>query len=537
MHARSWGAALLASSIAFASGGSRTAAQAVRYGAVDAATVEVFAYRTIGVREVPSAAGRPRVVATLERGRGSGVLVGEHGVVLTARGVVAGARRVLVVAGELDPVPATVIYEDGSLDLALLALGRVVEGGLPWPQQPPALPAVRQELFAVGFGADARATRPDSTRVAVAGETSSGLLRLDVALAPATLGGPVLGPGEAWIGIAVGPDDASGRARVLPLGRIEPALRAVVLDGQGHVQARALMQSSAATDEALGRLVVAVGRLEGASTAADVAERVDAMDPERMRALVREHARRNAPPDVLLLGAAVSWNHAIALLERAGVASPDALADASLRERVQRLMRGARGRVQAAFAADDSVVGRSRFAARLLDVDPTRAMRAEDDDGDGSERRRGARRSSRSDPLPTTLETFALGRFAFGDAFDWQGLSIGGSGDWRVVQWSLGDVVISPLIGLSSAMLVSSVGIGYQLCVDIGIEWRLSVPVVTLLWTPGLYPSEDNPLSGLAGAVRVGLAFERVAFGVQATAASLSEDFFLWTAWVSIPRG
>ena len=89
---------------------------ALSYGTVDRATVRVFAVHGVTSERVRSRSGVDRLLAVPEAAHGSGLLISEDGVVLTAHHVIEDARLLAVwVPGESRAYPASLVYADGKL--------------------------------------------------------------------------------------------------------------------------------------------------------------------------------------------------------------------------------------------------------------------------------------------------------------------------------------------------------------------------------------------------------------------------------------
>lgn len=146
-----------------------------------------FAVGTVGTEQV-EARGRTVQLASPNAGHGTGFVV-DGGLVLTAQHVVEGARHLVVrLPGASGFSSARLIVGNKDLDIAVLAIDA----------SPPALPliaappAVRTNVFAVGYPLDPARTQPPSARGIVAGYLDDGTIQLDMALNPGNSGGPLI---------------------------------------------------------------------------------------------------------------------------------------------------------------------------------------------------------------------------------------------------------------------------------------------------------------------------------------------------------
>jgi S1-C subfamily serine protease len=201
--------------------GSRIArAEEVEYSSIDRATVRVFAL------------GAPALLAlSNEResylfgvplgGHGSGVLVSESGLVLTAAHVVGRAKLVAVqLPGEEYAVPAKVLFVNTPDDYAFLQLASASRDAAELAAADERM-KVRQEVFVVGYPLDSSRRDPQSSRGVVSGLMPNGHLQLDVSVNRGNSGGPVLCAEERVCAIVVAradPDQgAVGIAEAIPV--------------------------------------------------------------------------------------------------------------------------------------------------------------------------------------------------------------------------------------------------------------------------------------------------------------------------------
>ena len=147
---------------------------------------------------------------------GSGVLVGDDGLVVTSAHVVAGAANVTFSGPGLAPVASTTVLVDPSADVALLRIPLGTPYCLPPSSGKPT--QVGDTVFAIGFpfGA-AKATiakgsltalPPPQTEIA----SVVGLLRTDAAIAPGDSGGALVSADGALIGVITAKYRGAGAA-------------------------------------------------------------------------------------------------------------------------------------------------------------------------------------------------------------------------------------------------------------------------------------------------------------------------------------
>lgn len=306
--------------------GARAAAQPLDYSAIDAATVRVLGLGDVGVVSVERG-GAQRVLAAPLAAHGSGVVVDERGLVLTAAHVVEGARVLAVVLpGATDARPAALVFADATLDVALLR----VAGEVPPPARLAEADArlkVRQTVYVVGYPLDPRRTDPQSTRGVVSGVLPDGALQLDVTVNPGNSGGPLIDETEAVQGIVV------ARSR-LEAGAVGLAYAVPVAAFRERVAAAAQGDPSAAglTDERANRLAALV---------ALVAQRAPELEAESLEAgaegdplgdEIRDlESKLEDSADAKLLVAAYFWNRHVALTEAGASGADDAREQAALR--------------------------------------------------------------------------------------------------------------------------------------------------------------------------------------------------------------
>ncbi|MCB9601458.1 MAG: serine protease [Sandaracinus sp.] len=340
----------------------------VRYGAVDAATVRVFAVGDVGTEQVRGRT-QMRVVAIPETGHGSGAVVDSRGVVVTAAHVVAGARHIAVrLPGAGGLLAAEVVHQDDLLDFALIlvAVDGTLPNVLPIPEAPPTL-SVRQTVDAVGYPLDATREHPQSTRGIVSAALEDGRLQLGIAVNPGNSGGPLVDESESLVGIVVARGDVSrgvqGIGVAVPMQPIraayDQALRGAFARAVRSLRARPDAARSAEVVDALVRL----GGVEVLAEAADIADGVAA--PQRL-AHFDQVASQTNDPSLLALLAAYFWDASLVILERSGgAATPAHLPPGGPRDVATRAQTRARELAQKAAELDPTLPTRSPFVAYL----------------------------------------------------------------------------------------------------------------------------------------------------------------------------
>jgi S1-C subfamily serine protease len=141
---------------------------------------------------------------------GSGVLLSEDGVILTALHVVADADTIQLTFANGETTEASVVEEQPQKDIAFLQADRLPEGVAPAVLGDPGLP-VGSEAYAVGspyglFGslsAGVISGHDRSFRAPDTGVTITGLLQFDAAVNPGNSGGPLLDRGGRVVGIVI----------------------------------------------------------------------------------------------------------------------------------------------------------------------------------------------------------------------------------------------------------------------------------------------------------------------------------------------
>lgn len=178
---------------------------------MDQATVRVLA---MGAPELVTIEedGTDYHIAVPVAGHGSGVLVTDNGLILTAAHVIEGARAVGVhVPGMRAPLPAKVEYVNDDEDYAFLRVAGHFTNVAALPP-PDAILRVRTPVFAIGYPLDVKRMDPQSSRGVVSGKRRDGRLQLDMTVNPGNSGGPVIDEDELLHGIIVTRSDVKAGA-------------------------------------------------------------------------------------------------------------------------------------------------------------------------------------------------------------------------------------------------------------------------------------------------------------------------------------
>lgn len=228
---------------------------------------------------------------------------------LTAQHVVEGARHLVVrLPGTGGFYSARQIIGNKDLDIAVLAID-AAPPALPLVATPP---AVRTNVFAVGYPLDPARTQPQSSRGIVAGYLDDGTVQLDMALNPGNSGGPLIDERDQVLGMVV----ARGKVEAGVQG-IGYAVSAAKLAEQVAEAKRRLPTSPALTDNLRAAAIVVDemiqhGTLYQLDRSAALSKTVRSVDLDReLGALITD--LRDA--DLLVFVAATLWNGSLALAE------------------------------------------------------------------------------------------------------------------------------------------------------------------------------------------------------------------------------
>lgn len=284
--------------------------QSLTYDTIDRATVRVLGIGDVDLEAVEHE-GRVYRVALPIAGHGSGVMLSEDGLLLTAAHVVEDTRAIAVlVPGRPDPLPAYVVYQDSARDFALLRVdGRFPQvATLANPNTPL---TVRQSVFAIGYPLDATRTEAQSTPGIISGILPDGNIQLGMSVNPGNSGGPVVD------------NEGTLHAIVVSRGRIDQGVVGMAFAVPLHVYyAKAVSEMSrpasqdqltylrSASSARLAELT-ALMNLHGLEVVkASLSNKPLPTDDGIRRALDDASSGPNASTDGRLLSAAYFWNQA-----------------------------------------------------------------------------------------------------------------------------------------------------------------------------------------------------------------------------------
>lgn len=341
----------------------------VSYARVDDATVRVFAVhgaRTVQVR------GRmgPRVLGIPDAGHGSGIIVTDDGIVITAHHVVANARLLAVrLPGDGGVFSATVVASNEEEDWAILAIDGSYPQFVPLGESPPSL-RVRSTVHAIGYPVDPSRRRPQSAGGTVAGTLNTGDLQLAMDLNPGNSGGPLIDERERLVGIVVARGDVErgvqGIGIAVPIGRVKRALVEAYRNGE-VAEARKRLKTYEVWGKQAARIVnlmVAGGVLGVIKDAVTVVE--GTAQEGQLRAL-EQLAVELRDPQLMSLAAAVFWDAAEVVLERSGGArEPSQLQPGPVRQQATDLRARAVYLSHAAANIDQGIYKLSPFVAHVV---------------------------------------------------------------------------------------------------------------------------------------------------------------------------
>jgi S1-C subfamily serine protease len=293
----------------------------VEYSSIDRATVRVISLGGVKTIRLKTQSGKNHRLAMPEVGHGSGILITNQGLILTAHHVIHGARSVAVrVPGSRKAYPAEIAYNNKDRDFAFLVIPDEAAHVLPLPEQAPRL-QVRQTIFAVGYPFDVKRPRPQSTRGIVSGVLPGGQLQLGIAVNPGNSGGPVIDENDRLVGLLVARGDprrgVHGIGVAVPLDAVTEVFRRIVEDGRAFSKAR--NRALAADDRAWARAELTAALAESGSTLGMVREATAAAEGEKSGDILRSlrAALKTAPgdADTHVLAGAYYWNAAHVLME------------------------------------------------------------------------------------------------------------------------------------------------------------------------------------------------------------------------------
>ncbi len=279
----------------------------VSYQNVDAATVRIFAIGKVGVERISLGERGPTIsVATPKSGHGSGFIVGDSGLILTAQHVVDGARHVVVrLPGQIGFTAARVVVTSKQADVAVLAIEKKT-ASVTLSSDTGALP-VRQTVFAIGYPNDPTRTQAQSSRGIVAGALDNGTVQLDISVNPGNSGGPVVNEKHEVVGMLVARGNVD--AGVVGLGIAVPRwkLHRALAESRKRIAAGKIAPLSVSEKEAAGvvDILIQQGALHVLSEGEDLNSAAGQMhleeDLETFFATIKD-------PDLLVYVAGNLWN-------------------------------------------------------------------------------------------------------------------------------------------------------------------------------------------------------------------------------------
>jgi S1-C subfamily serine protease len=207
----------------------------VTYRGLDHAVVRVIALGTTDLHEFTEA-GVTVKLAVPASGHGSGFMVSEDGLIVTAAHVIKDARHVAVIfPGSTQAYPARIVSVGADADYAFIrVLGQYTALAKLATEAEPL--EVRQSMFAVGYPIDASRTEPQSTPGVVSSAMPDGTLQLAMTVNPGNSGGPVIDAEERVRGILVAranPEKGfSGMAWAVPNSLFRGELARILAGGE-----------------------------------------------------------------------------------------------------------------------------------------------------------------------------------------------------------------------------------------------------------------------------------------------------------------
>lgn len=342
-------------------------AETVTYSKEDLSTVRVLAVGGASMHKFVAKKGKrrgqPFSLALPSGGHGSGVLISDDGVIVTAAHVVDDAEFIAVrVPGRKQALMAQVLYENEMNDIAFLKVPGSFENFIPLAETIPKI-HTRQRVFALGYPLDGLRKYPQSSVGAVAGTMKSGELQLSISVNPGNSGGPLISETGELLGTIVRSSDSSkgvqGIGVAVPIGVLKKFWLRRVKDGKLLKRTRQDFATLKADTEA-AEFVAEVAAISTVGTALDHIESRKGLSKWIKRSL-KTHKE---DPDYIALVSAHYWNIAVAEIILAG---PDA-AEAQSRSKLL---------ASHAVKLDSSVKYRSPFLYHVLGLPEPRHSRTE----------------------------------------------------------------------------------------------------------------------------------------------------------------
>lgn len=271
---------------------------------VDRSTLRIIAVSGAEAHVFESSRTQVRRLSVRPRSsHGTGVVVDENGIIVTARHVIEGADFIAVLRpGSDEPWPAELLYVDPDRDIAFLRVGHALPHHLTMPDAPRRL-RVSERLSASGYPLDVREQYPAAVSGELSRETRDGSLQASMSVNPGHSGGPVIDSAGRLVGIIS--RRGSPRAGVEGVTLLEP-LRFI---RPAYERARVVMFASEPEFSAAQGVLARV--------AADFVRTSDErpLFEQTTIATIDAAARRPPSSEAGILVAAHAWNMHIALLE------------------------------------------------------------------------------------------------------------------------------------------------------------------------------------------------------------------------------
>ncbi len=361
IHIHSLIPVLVALALLFSSNSAQ--AQTIRTNRAQRSTVRVFAVRGVDVIEVASRTHkRKRPFGIPRAGHGSGLLVSNDGLILTAKHVIAGARLLAIRApGHDRAYSAKVVYVHPELDFAFVVSNGLFADHIRMPAHAPSM-AMGDPAVAIGYPLDSREELPTQMSGSVAGLTQDRHYKLSMALNPGNSGGPVFSGDNRLLGIAIKTVDprrgAQGLSIAVPLS---PILSAYAEVSERYQEQRDDFEHNSIAD-LTSELVMA-----GAQGLQNEVSKL-AVGPTRTKIYnaIEQAAAKTSHPDVQALLAAYFFDLAGALLEHHGVFEVASMKPGKERDDAAKALKLSIALAKKAVKADPGVKKRSPFISVLL---------------------------------------------------------------------------------------------------------------------------------------------------------------------------
>lgn len=278
---------------------------------IDRATVRIFGVMGLGARFGRGRSGSLRLLAAPEVSFGSGVVISAEGVVLTARHVLEGADRVVVVfPGQRVAVPATPIFSDVTHDIAFLQVmtQRPISDHVALPERAAAPLTSGQRVFASGYPLTADERYPAAASGEFARMNNDGRMQLSISVNHGNSGGPVLDEAGRLLGVVSMRGEPERGVEGLSL--VEPIEHA---SAAWQREGRSVERPTFTDDDAR----VAQGFYDLIQLDPEHDDR-DAVRTQRVLSLAHASLR---PEEMALVGA-LAWNEALLELDVSRVSAP-----------------------------------------------------------------------------------------------------------------------------------------------------------------------------------------------------------------------